>query len=103
MTYLDSIAVEIRQRVPSDKLPAGDTTLLFRLYAVLVLAKGEDVTATDVHNAWAVWIQETVGSHPALRPFEDLDEETQRADVPYVDALRAVARRITVVNRGGDS
>lgn len=90
MTYLDEIAERIRDEVAeSDQ---GETALdLFRLYAVLALAKGEAVQASDVHNAWVAWMQEREPDHEALRPFEELDQETQEADSPFVRAIRAVA------------
>lgn len=73
MTYLDLAAEEIRRHVPEKALPDGDTELLFRLYAVLLLAKGADVTTADVHNAWSAWMQTTHPDHQSLRPFEELD------------------------------
>lgn len=95
MSYLDDVAVRIRDEVPAAQ--RGETALgLFRLYAVLALAKGEAVQASDVHNAWAAWMQEREPAHEALRPFEELDEETREADSPFVLAIRAVAS-------GGDS
>jgi hypothetical protein len=60
------------------------------LYALLALAKGEQVTAADVHDAWAAWMQEGNREHPAIRPFEELDSSAQRADEPFVKAIKAV-------------
>ena len=87
MTYLDLAAEEIRRHVPEKLLPDGDTELLFRLYAVLLLAKGADVTTVDVHNAWSAWMQMSHPDHQSLRPFEELDPETQSADEPYAEAM----------------
>ena len=95
MTYLDLAAEDIRRRVPEKVLPEGDTELLFRLYAVLLLAKGADVTTADVHNAWSAWMQTSHPDHQSLRPFEELDIETRAADEPYVEAIRAAARART--------
>jgi hypothetical protein len=90
MTYLDELAVRIRDEVPESH--RGETAVdLFRLYAVLALAKGEAVQASDVHNAWAAWMQERDPDHEALRPFQELDKETREADSPFVLAIRAVA------------
>lgn len=89
MTYIDLIAQSIRNHVPDDVLPDGDTELLFRLYAVLMLAKGPNVTTADVHNAWTVWMQASDPKHEALQPFDELDGERQAADEPYVEAIRA--------------
>jgi hypothetical protein len=94
MSYLDDVATSIRAHVPATALPSGDLEALFRLYAVLALAKGDAVTAEDVHNAWAAWTQETDADHDSLRPFEELDDATQAADDPYVDAIRAAVREL---------
>jgi hypothetical protein len=95
VTYLDELAAQIERQVPAKLLPGDNTALLFRLYALLVLAKGQAVTAPDVHNAWAVWMQEIDPSHHAIRPFDQLDPETQTADEPFVAAIKVVAERIS--------
>lgn len=94
MTYLDELATEIERQVPSELLPDEDTAPLFRLYALLVLAKGRAVNAIDVHNAWAAWMQERDPGHRSIKPFEELDAETQAADEPFVRAIREVAERL---------
>jgi hypothetical protein len=94
MTYLDELASEIRRRVPRDLLPDEDTGSLFRLYALLALSKGTAVDAIDVHNAWAAWMQERDPDHRSIKPFEELDAETQASDEPFVEAIRAVAERL---------
>ena len=97
MIYLDEIAKAIRKAVPQDAMPDGDTTLLFRIYAVLLLAKGEQVTRADVHNAWVVWMAGQGDDHESLVPFGDLDADVQAEDSPYVRAIHTVARSL-----GGD-
>ncbi|MGH2783574.1 MAG: DUF7701 domain-containing protein, partial [Thermoleophilaceae bacterium] len=77
MSYLDELATEIERQVPADVLPDGDTRSLFRLYALLALAKGRAVNAVDVHHAWAAWMQERDPHHRSIKPFEELDAETQ--------------------------
>ena len=62
MTHLDAVASDIRGAVPSDALPNEDTSSLFLLYAVLLLAKGEEVTREDVHNAWVAWMESSGGA-----------------------------------------
>ena len=94
MTYLDDLATEIGRHVPEDALPNGDTRSLFRLYALLALAKGSNVSAADVHNAWAAWMQEREPNHRSIKPYEDLDERTQASDDPYVEAIRTVASQL---------
>jgi len=93
MNYLDRLATEIRREVPPDRLPSGDTALLFRLYALLALAKGERVTAADVHDAWSAWILETNANHSSLRPYEELDSAAKVQDKPYVEAIHRIARQ----------
>lgn len=94
MTYLDELGGEIERQVPRDLLPDEDTGSLFRLYALLALSKGRAVEAVDVHNAWAAWMQEHDPDHRSIKPFEELDPETQASDEPFVDAIRAVAERL---------
>jgi hypothetical protein len=94
MTHLDELAIEIERRVPDELLPDEDTASLFRLYALLALAKGRAVNAIDVHNAWVAWTQERDPGHRSIKPFEELDAETQAADEPFVRAIRAVAERL---------
>lgn len=69
---------------------AADETLC-RLYALLVLTKGPEVSARDVHDAWSTWMTMRGEPHPALVPYDELDERTRREDEPYLAALRAVA------------
>lgn len=92
MNYIDALAAEIRDRVPARLVPDGDTETLFRLYAVLLRSKGEAVSLEDVHDAWSAWMSATDPNHAALRPYPELSQETQAADQPYLDAIRAVAR-----------
>jgi hypothetical protein len=100
MSYLDDVAARIRRHVPADALPEGDLDALFRLYAVLALAKGEAVTAEDVHNAWAAWMQASDAGHASIRPFAELDHATRAADDPYVEAIRATARELPAAGSG---
>lgn len=62
MTYLDRLARLIRSQLPAEAQPPAGSGPLFRLYAVLLLAKGEHVTDEDVHNALAAWMQTTGGA-----------------------------------------
>ena len=94
MTYLDDMAAEIKRHVRPDLLPDGDTSQLFRLYALLARVKGIAVSAADVHDAWAIWMQQDRNpGHRSLRPFEELDADTQASDEPFAQAIREVARR----------
>ena len=91
MNYLDELANEIERELQPDLIPSGETASLFRLYALLALVKGAEVSAKDVHDAWSVWMTDREPGHPSLRPFSDLDAETRKADEPFVAAIRAVA------------
>ncbi len=95
MTYLDDLASEIERRVAPELLPDDeDTRSLFRLYAVLALAKGQAVETADVHNAWASWMQDRHPDHRSIKPFDELDADTQSYDEPFVIAIRAAAERL---------
>jgi hypothetical protein len=93
MSFIADLADEVRAEVPADLLPNRDSELLFLLYAVLLLAKGDEVTREDVHNAWSAWMAYLGESHESLVPFEALPEGTRAEDEPFVDAIRRVARR----------
>jgi hypothetical protein len=73
-------------------LPTGDLDLLFDIYAVLLLAKGGDIEARDVHNAWVAWMIRSGGDHESIRPFDDLPKSTQFEDRPFLEAIRRVAQ-----------
>ena len=93
MIYLEAVAAEIRDAVPSGALPPEDTTGLFLVYAVLLLAKGEDVTGEDVHNAWVAWAVASGKRHESMVPYADLPPETKAEDSPYAQAIRSMAKR----------
>lgn len=95
LNYLDALGTKIRAHVPRADLPEENTKDLFRIYAVLLLAKGTAVTAEDVHNAWAAWMSGTDPSHDAIVPFAELTSDMAGDDEPYVKAIRAVARAVT--------
>jgi hypothetical protein len=89
VTYLDELASRIEERVPTELRPREDARSLFRLYAVLALVKGRDVSAADVHNAWAAWMLARDPEHRSIRPFQELDPETRASDLPFVEAIRS--------------
>ena len=93
MNYLDDIASRIRAAVSPSDLPDDDTRDLFRLYALLMLAKGTGVDAADVHNAWVAWMAGREPTHQALLPFDALPAEVAAQDAPYVEAIRLVASK----------
>lgn len=91
MNYIDEIADAIRSKVSPDQLPDENTAALFRLYAVLALAKGTDVTMRDVHNAWSAWMISSDPNHESIKPYDELSPDVKREDEPYLNAIRAVA------------
>ena len=93
-SYLDEIAAELRLITDAGAAKSDKDLLLYRVYAVLLLAKGEDVVAEDVHNAWAVWACENEPDSKDLIPFRALSPSVQSKDRLYVEAIHQVARRI---------
>jgi hypothetical protein len=89
MSYLAELADAIRNQVDPAALPTGDTASLFRIYAVLALAKGREVTVEDVHNAWVAWMGERDPHHRSIKPFDELPADVRMQDEPFVDAIRA--------------
>ena len=92
LIYLDELGARIRAQVPKADLPDENTRGLFRIYAVLLLAKGAAVTSEDVHNAWAAWMAGLDAHHEALVPFHELDAEVASDDEPFAEAIRTVAK-----------
>lgn len=92
MSYIDDLADKVRAEIPEALRPDRDAQALYRLYALLALVKGEHVTSENVHDAWAVWKSGRSPRHRSLVPFRELSPEVQDSDVPFVDAIRRVAR-----------
>lgn len=91
--YIDEVAGAIRRQVPVEQFPnAEGVDDLFRLYGLLALTKGTETTAEDVHDAWAVWMVQRGEAHRSVRPFAQLDGETQDEDRPFVEAIHAACR-----------
>lgn len=81
MNYISRIIAMLREEIPE-----CDDRLL-GLYALLVLSRHMNTTREDVHDAWAVWRNETNKPLPALTP------EAQALDDRYVEAIiRKVSR-----------
>lgn len=100
MNYIDELAVTIyRQADPhtqprSKAKPPKQDMPLYRMYALLALAKGEATTAEDVHDAWSGWMAGLNPKHRNLIPFDELAAGVQRLDEPYVEAIHAAAREM---------
>lgn len=90
MNYIDEIADQIAGELHD--LPISDEWRpLYRLYALLCLAKGDETSLADVHDAWTVFTLEHQPDHKSLIPFDDLTPEVQARDQPYKDAIQIVA------------
>jgi hypothetical protein len=50
------------------------------------------VTAEDVHDGRALWMLGQEHDHSSIKRFGELDSSTRREDLPFVEAIRAVAR-----------
>lgn len=94
MNYLDRLAAEIQRVVDPEATPPDDDLPLYRLYAVLTLVKGQDVTSEDVHNAWAAWASDHQPESRHLIPFKELSLTTQREDDVYANAIRSVSKHL---------
>lgn len=88
--YIDDIARLIATEA-ADQF-SGEARTLYRIYAVLCLAKGADTTAEDVHDAWSAWMAGLTPDHRSLIPFSDLTAIVAELDELYRDAIHAVAR-----------
>ena len=85
--YLDDIASAIKAQIPESALPDEDTSDLFRLYAVLLKAKGTSVSQSDVHDAWSAWMYEKDPDHKSLVPYDELSDEVKQEDLAFTQAI----------------
>lgn len=92
--YLDDIAAKIRGHIPDERMPDVDSDDLFRLYAVLLRAKGTNVTQSDIHDAWSAWMAKRDGEHSSLVAFENLPDDVREEDRVFVTAIRKVADQL---------
>lgn len=94
VNYLDLLAAEIQRTANPEANPPDEDLPLYRLYAVLALAKGQEVTAEDVHNAWAAWASDHDPNHRHLKPFKELSLNVQRKDERFVRAIHRVTAKL---------
>jgi len=88
MTYID----EARQMLQEELQDCAGA--LLDLYLLLVLTKGVNTSRKDVHDAWAVWRSRTDPGHRSIVPFEELTEQVQALDQPYVETIVKVSYRV---------
>ena len=94
--YLDEITAAIRSRLPKGRLPEEDTEELLLMYAVLARAKGEAVTSSDVHDAWAAWIAKSNPHHIALVEYDNLSAAVKQEDTVFAEAIRQSAAQMKI-------
>lgn len=94
--YIREIGLRIRSKFDQSSLPDRGLDSLFDSYAVLALAKGEDVTDEDVHNAWSAWATEYDPDSDSLVPFEELSDEMKHEDTRFTNAIHEVSRTINL-------
>jgi hypothetical protein len=75
-------------------MPSGDADDLFRLYAVLLRAKGANVTEGDVHDAWSAWMATRDAEHESLVEYQALPTEIQDQDRVFVTAVQRAAAQV---------
>ena len=86
--YLDDIAAKIRTHIPEERMPDGDSDELFRIYAVLLRAKGADITRSDIHDAWSAWMVKRDSEHASLVAYENLPKDIREEDRVFASAVR---------------
>ena len=96
--YLDDIAARIRSHIANERMPDENAEELMRLYAVLLRAKGRDVTESDIHDAWSMWMTKYQKNHESLVPYEDLKPEVRAQDSVFANAVRQTAKELKNIN-----
>lgn len=94
-TYVDEIIEEVAKETG---LKSKET---LKMYALLVLVKGANITLSDVHDGWSIVMNFKEADppycyghdHKSIVPFDHLPTETQERDRKYVDALIKIAKR----------
>ncbi|MDD3537495.1 MAG: hypothetical protein PHH65_04480 [Eubacteriales bacterium] len=75
-------------------MPDDRADELLSLYAVLARAKGTDVTESDIHDAWSVWMASHNPEHESLVAFEELTPEVREQDGIFANAVRQTAQEL---------
>lgn len=93
LNYLERDAALIRASLAEGTSVPDDADQLFLVYAVLMRAKGADIQAEDVHDAWSAWMTTIDPEHESVVPFDQLDDATRAEDRPFLQAIRRAATR----------
>lgn len=91
-TYIDNICEKVQE---ATGLKSKE---IVKMYALLVLTKGKDITLEDIHDGWSMVMNFKESNppycygheHKSIVPFEQLSKETQERDVKYLEALRNI-------------
>ena len=102
MNYIEILAKEIRLERDSRRTEADPRNMkardrlkkdkLYRIYAVLALAKGLSLSIEDVHNAFVAWLADWCNTAPCCVPFAELPEAAQEKDALYLDVILTVLK-----------
>lgn len=89
MNYIDEVKEELAKHIRVGK---G----LMNIYSLIVLIKGENATLKDIHDGWAIninqtWDFEKYGNHRSLVAFDSLQKSVQDKDQGYLDAIHKTA------------
>ena len=90
--YLQQDAERIKSELPEGTSIPDNSDSLFVLYAVLMRAKGTNVTGFDVHDAWSAWMTGQDPNHEAMRPYEERDSATRAQDEPFLLAIKRASQ-----------
>jgi hypothetical protein len=90
MTVTTDNYVNVVKKLLAKRIDVEDD--LLNLYALLVLTTGEATTWENVHDAWAIWRNDTNSDHKSLVPFVKLTPEVQQLDDEYTEAIKAVLK-----------
>lgn len=87
MNYIQRVKQELSKRIDVE----ND---LLDLYTLIVFLKGKEATLENIHDAWAIWRNNTKPDHKSIIPFKELTEEIQEMDREYTEAIQATAEVI---------
>lgn len=72
---------------------------LLDMYTLLLVTKGREVSMEDIHTAWSLWEKDIDGSHESLVPFDQLGEDIQDYDEPFMEAIYDTAEEVGEVEK----
>lgn len=95
-TYIDKVCKKVQEVTG---LKSKET---IRMYSLLVLTKGENITLADIHDGWSMVMNFKEPNppycygheHKSIVPFNQLSYETQIKDEKYLKALKQIASEL---------